>query len=225
MEDELVDGHRTKPGGPTAKSDEPLVAGMGPLITTRQPTPDAWPTPAGRLKPAAAIAPTETGIAPTLAGADWLDTIIDELLESSTKRIEAKARSPLVAPPSLVKHTEFTDLSIGRAASAVLGQVMLGYSPIIEQSQGVIGTRLTVVPVNAMKSIDAGALLEALADVWPSDGGIVSLNVASETLLRDLLRARPTANVMIEVPAFVAADPSQHRLVGPVGRSRHRPAA
>jgi hypothetical protein len=53
-----------------------------------------WLAPASNLKPSVAIAPTETGIASMLASADWLDTIIDEMLESSPKKIAAKARSP-----------------------------------------------------------------------------------------------------------------------------------
>jgi EAL and modified HD-GYP domain-containing signal transduction protein len=36
----------------------------------------------------------------------------------------------------------------------------------------------------------------------------VSLNVVSETLLQDLLRAQPSANLMLEVPAFMACDPA-----------------
>lgn len=143
-----------------------------------------------------------------LAGVDWLDTIIDEMLAASAKKIEAAGRPPVISPPSTSKHTEFADFSIGLAASTVLGQVILGYSPIIEQTQGVIGTRLTVVPVHASASIDAGALLDAIAEVWPVDGGIVSLNVASETLVTDLLRARLAVNVMIEVPAFIAESPA-----------------
>ena len=51
---------------------------------------------------------------------------------------------------------------------------------------------------------DAAQLLEAIAGVWPADGARVSLNIASESLLQDLLNAQPAANVMIEIPAFMA---------------------
>ena len=34
----------------------------------------------------------------------------------------------------------------------------------------------------------------------------MSLNIASESLLQDLLAAQPSTNVMIEVPAFMACD-------------------
>jgi EAL and modified HD-GYP domain-containing signal transduction protein len=56
-------------------------------------------------------------------------------------------------------------------------------------------------------SLDAAALLDEVAEVWPDGGQRVSLNVLSESLLHDLLAARPSANVMVEVPAFMAADP------------------
>ena len=208
MDDDVDDGKKAHLPGAKAARDERLAGEPGPAITLRSLDADAQPRPPSGPKSSTASARRQPGIASTASGVDWLDTIIDEVLEDSAKKIEASARLPLVAPPSILsKQTEFADFSIGRAASTVLGQVILGYSPIIEQSQGVIGTRLTVVPVHASTSIDASALLEAISEVWPTDGGIVSLNIASETLLADLLRAHPFANVMIEVPAFVAADP------------------
>ena len=137
---------------------------------------------------------------------DWLDTFIDELIDE-----DSPARSLKATAGPAAKSTEFVDLSIGRAAAQVLSQVLLGYSPVIDPVKGVIATRLTVVPVRASAAIDAGALLEAIAEVWPADGAPVMLNVASESLLTDVLRARPTLNVLIEVPAFIAADATNTR--------------
>lgn len=151
--------------------------------------------------------PAEASPAGGLTNVDWLDTFIDDLLEGSASSHEA-LKTPAAQPAAPAKATEFADISVSRAASTVLGQVLLGYSPIIEPTRGVIATRLTVVPVRASTSVDAGALLEAIAEVWPIGGGIVSLNVASERLLSELLRARPAPNVMIEVPAFAALDPN-----------------
>ena len=90
---------------------------------------------------------------------------------------------------------------------AILGQVALGYSPIIDRNRSVIATRLTVFPLRPDAELDVAQLLHAVGDVWPANGGRVSLNVASESLLHDLLNAQPSANVMIEVPAFMAAEP------------------
>jgi c-di-GMP phosphodiesterase len=90
----------------------------------------------------------------------------------------------------------------------ILAQVILGYSPMIDRERAVSATRLTVFPVRPDLSLDAGALLAAVAEVWPEAGGKVSLNIAGETLLQDLLRAQPSANLMLEVPAFMACDPA-----------------
>jgi EAL and modified HD-GYP domain-containing signal transduction protein len=86
--------------------------------------------------------------------------------------------------------------------------VALGYSPFIDRNRSVTATRLTVFPLRPDAVLDAGQLLNAVASVWPADGARVSLNVASESLLHDLLAAEPALNVMIEVPAFMAGDPA-----------------
>lgn len=92
-------------------------------------------------------------------------------------------------------------------SDAILGQVALGYSPFIDRNRAVTATRLTVFPLKPDAVLDAAQLLQAVGSVWPAEGGRVSLNVASESLLQDLLKAEPATNVMIEVPAFMAGDP------------------
>lgn len=89
----------------------------------------------------------------------------------------------------------------------ILGQVALGYSAFIDRNRAVSATRLTVFPLKPDLVLDAAQLLDAVASVWPADGGRVSLNVTSESLLQDLLRTSPSHNLMVEVPAFMAADP------------------
>jgi EAL and modified HD-GYP domain-containing signal transduction protein len=88
----------------------------------------------------------------------------------------------------------------------ILNQVVLGYSPMIDRERTVIATRLTVFPAKPEMTLDAGALLAAVAEVWPEGAGKVSLNVVSESLLHDLMLAKPSANLMVEVPAFMAGD-------------------
>ncbi len=90
--------------------------------------------------------------------------------------------------------------------AAILGQVALGYSPFIDRQRVVTATRLTVFPLRPDAVLDVGQLLAAVGEVWPESGGRVSLNVVSESLLHDLLLARPAANLMVEVPSFMAAD-------------------
>ncbi len=91
---------------------------------------------------------------------------------------------------------------------AILGQVALGYSPFIDRNRTVAATRLSVLPLRSDAVLDVAQLLHAVGDVWPASGGNVSLNVVSESLLHDLLQASPSANLMVEVPNFMASDPA-----------------
>lgn len=118
----------------------------------------------------------------------------------------------------------------------VLGQVALGYSPMIDRQRAVVATRLTVFPWTADAAPDAFALLQALASVWPASdppqpaslvlrpldpkpkpgappaavrNAPVSLNIAGEALLASLIRQAPPSHLMLEIPAFMAAD-AQH---------------
>ena len=94
------------------------------------------------------------------------------------------------------------------AETSILGQVALGYSPFIDRNRAVIATRLGVFPLNAEVSLDAANLLQAIGEVWPAKGPKVSLNLASEALLLDVLNARAANNLMIEVPSFMAVEPA-----------------
>ena len=89
----------------------------------------------------------------------------------------------------------------------ILSRVALGYSAFIDRNRAVTATRLTVFPLRPDVTLDAAQLLHAVGAVWPAHGGRVSLNVTSESLLHDLLQTSPSHNLMVEVPAFMAADP------------------
>jgi len=91
---------------------------------------------------------------------------------------------------------------------AILGQVALGYSAFIDRTISVSATRLTVFPLRPDAALDVAQLLHAVGEAWPASGGRASLNVASESLLQDLLQAQPSTNLMVEVPAFMAVDPA-----------------
>ncbi|HET6598995.1 MAG TPA: HDOD domain-containing protein [Burkholderiaceae bacterium] len=92
-------------------------------------------------------------------------------------------------------------------SAAILGQIALCYSPFIDRNRSVTATRLTVFPLNPDTPLDVAQLLHEVAGVWPESGGRVSLNIAGESLLQDLLRAKLPGNLMVEIPAFMAADP------------------
>lgn len=94
------------------------------------------------------------------------------------------------------------------ADPSILGQVALGYSPFIDRHRVVTATRLTVFPLKPDAVLDVGQLLQEVGNAWPASGARVSLNVVSESLLHNLLQARPAANLMVELPAFMAADPA-----------------
>ena len=89
----------------------------------------------------------------------------------------------------------------------ILSQTALAYSPVIDRQRNVIATRLSVFPLTPDQRLDPSALMDALATVWPADGPAVWLNVVSETLLHDLMQCRPGKQMLIEIPAFMAADP------------------
>ncbi len=90
----------------------------------------------------------------------------------------------------------------------VLGQVVFGVAPMIDRQRAVAATRLTVFALRADAPPDAAALFAVLAQTWPEGSAQrVLLNLANEALLRDALRLVPPAQVMLEVPAFLAADP------------------
>jgi EAL and modified HD-GYP domain-containing signal transduction protein len=119
----------------------------------------------------------------------------------------------------------------------VLGQVALGYSPMIDRQRAVVATRLTVFPERPDAAPPAAALLAALAEVWPApapaaptlslqlrplDPAAVKaraaaaaapplvLNLAGEALLQAVMAAEPGQHLMLEVPAFMVAQP-QHQ--------------
>lgn len=91
----------------------------------------------------------------------------------------------------------------------ILGAVALGYAPLIDPQRMVTATRLTVVPLRPDAKLEVSELLGAVAEVWPAGGATVVLNVLNEGLLNELLRAAPSANLQIELPAFMAAEASQ----------------
>ena len=90
----------------------------------------------------------------------------------------------------------------------VLGQVALGYSPMINRHRAITAMRLTLFPIRPDAEPDAAELLAALVEVWPEDSGRISLNIVGEALLQGMMRAVLPINLMLEVPAFMAGDPA-----------------
>jgi EAL and modified HD-GYP domain-containing signal transduction protein len=95
----------------------------------------------------------------------------------------------------------------------VLDQVALGYAPMVDRQRNVTAVRLTVFPIRPDVAPNAAELIAAVGEVWPPEGGRVSLNVVSETLLHDLMGADPPVNLMVEVPAFMACDAAHSEVI------------
>ena len=89
----------------------------------------------------------------------------------------------------------------------ILAQVALSYSPVIDRHRNVIATRLTVFPIVPGQWLPVAELLSTVGQVWPADGPQVALSVRSESVLAELLSVLPSANLMVEVPKFMACDP------------------
>ena len=103
---------------------------------------------------------------------------------------------------------------------SVLSRVTIGYSPVIDRQRNVVATRLTLFPERPQAEIDGASLVDALLTAFPEGpihslklpgGAAVSVlvNPAGEALLMGLLAAPRPARLMLEVPAFMAADASR----------------
>ncbi|MDE2592695.1 MAG: HDOD domain-containing protein [Burkholderiales bacterium] len=90
----------------------------------------------------------------------------------------------------------------------ILGQLALAYSPVIDRNRNVTATRLSIFPLSQNAALQPNDLLEAISETWPADGGQLWMNIVSESLLRDMLDAQPGTHILIELPAFMAGDPS-----------------
>jgi len=95
----------------------------------------------------------------------------------------------------------------------ILGAVALGYAPLIDPQRMVTATRLTVFPLRPDAKLEAPELLAAVAELWPAGERAVVLNVLNEGLLEGLLRSQPPANLLIELPAFMAGDATHAELL------------
>lgn len=89
----------------------------------------------------------------------------------------------------------------------ILGNLALGFAPMMDRQHMVQATRLTVIPLRTDLQLQAAELLAAVAEVWPAGGPPVLLNVLNEPLLAGILAEQPSANIMLELPAFMAGDP------------------
>jgi EAL and modified HD-GYP domain-containing signal transduction protein len=94
----------------------------------------------------------------------------------------------------------------------VLGQILIGYSPMIDTRRAFAATRLTIFPNHPDHQPDAAALVRTLEQAFPAPAGdvqappVLLLNLASEALLDAVLAIDVPPHMLVEVPAFMAAD-------------------
>ena len=96
--------------------------------------------------------------------------------------------------------------------SPLLGQILLGYAPIVGAGGQVSGLQLALMPAQSQTRLDAAELLKWLAHAWPGDqtpgAGAplqVLLNIVSESLLDELLGLHPPPRFGLELPAFMTS--------------------
>lgn len=91
--------------------------------------------------------------------------------------------------------------------TAILEQVILGCGAMFDAKRQPMAVRLTVHPASEGAPADPNGLLAALAEAWPADAGPMALNLTSEQWLSALMDVKTPAHLMVEVPAFLAAEP------------------
>ena len=89
----------------------------------------------------------------------------------------------------------------------ILGQLVLGYCPLIDRQRVVLATRLSVFALRPDACPDVAALLALLQQFWPAaDNQQVLLNPTSEDMLGAAMAQPIPAQVWLELPGFMAAD-------------------
>lgn len=102
--------------------------------------------------------------------------------------------------------------------SPLYGQILLGFSPLVDAQRRAYGVQLSVFPARPETTPDAAELLRVLSTAFPAPEEArsdvqVLLNVASEAMLDLLLDLQPPPRFGVEVPSFLAEDPTRAGLL------------
>ena len=96
--------------------------------------------------------------------------------------------------------------------SPLLGQLLLGYAPIVGAGGQVSGLRLALMPDQPQTRLDAAELLKWLAHAFPGEqtpsaGAPLQLliNIVSESLLDELVGLHPPPRFGLELPTFMTS--------------------
>lgn len=96
--------------------------------------------------------------------------------------------------------------------SPLLGQILLGYAPIVGAGGQVSGLQLALMPAQSQTRLDAAELLKWLVHAWPGDqtpgAGAplqVLINIVSESLLDEFMGLHPPPRFGLELPTFMTS--------------------
>lgn len=86
---------------------------------------------------------------------------------------------------------------------------------MIDRSHQVIATQVSISVAAGfdLALVDAHLLMDEIGSAFPPGSPLVSLSVQSERLVLELLSAASSPNLMVEVPASLAADPAHFALL------------
>lgn len=89
----------------------------------------------------------------------------------------------------------------------ILGQLALGYAPVIDAQRMVTATRLSILPLRPDAPLDGSALLAALQPAFGEPTKPLQLNLMSEAGLHGLAALPLPPQAQLEWPAFMSASP------------------
>lgn len=92
--------------------------------------------------------------------------------------------------------------------ASVLDHLWLGCGALFGARGQPLMSRLTLHPLAEVPASLAADVLALLEEAWPAENGPLCLSPTSESLLAGLLNAERPDHLVLEVPAFLAADPA-----------------
>ncbi len=106
--------------------------------------------------------------------------------------------------------------------SGVLGTLSMCYAPLIDKNRKAIGTRLTMLSVQAGERLPVGQVLAALNDVWPDSKGPVLVAPLDATFDESALEWVQPKNGILEVPSMTLRNPEAQTVVQKLFRDGKR---
>ncbi len=97
--------------------------------------------------------------------------------------------------------------------SGVLGTLSMCYAPLIDKNRKAVGTRLTMLSVNAGERLPVGQVLSALNEVWPDNKGLVLVAPLDANFDESALSWQQPKNGILEIPSITLRNPEAQTVV------------